>query len=132
MEVLLNEMDSTRKIQIRMSLFTVHLAIANGMAMHSVLVGMKIDVFLNSKMKFVTLLLFAACIAAAPVHDLMEVNTYMTDCNICMGVAVQIQRAPTSFIMCSDPRCKQITKDILNSFHSEPVQLKLCSRLGYC
>jgi hypothetical protein len=45
MEVLLNEMDSTRKIQIRMSLFTVHLAIANGMAMHNVLVGMKIDVF---------------------------------------------------------------------------------------
>ncbi len=132
MVVLLNGMEITLLFPIRMSLFIVHHVIVSGMAMHSALVGVKIECFINIQMHLPTILfLLVAYVAAAPVHTNERVVT-MSDCNICMGVTVQIQRAPTSFILCNEPRCEKITKEVWQVLPAVLSPEKICTRIGYC
>lgn len=64
----------------------------------------------------------------------------MTDCDICIGIVVQVRRAPESLVMCESHslECMNITKgvyDIINNPYYESKYYtpeEICADLYYC
>jgi hypothetical protein len=78
-------------------------------------------------------LFFILLIAAVPQHALP-----IPVCDLCTGVVVQIQRAPTSLVLCSEPICHNISSDVLTMVN-DPFYKQLrftpeevCVELNYC
>ena len=64
----------------------------------------------------------------------------MTDCDICIGIVVQMRLAPASLVMCEYPSfaCMNITNDVYEIIHNPYYESEyyspdeICAELYYC